>query len=92
MYLISDDPRVEVGWYAKGESFLVLADDYRYEHESPVAALDDVARLMGLPRVSSVWLYRIVNDRDGVRLPKPATRQHTAPGSTGHYAPDPVAA
>ena len=77
---------VRIGWVRHLESFMVTVthdpggEVYRYEYERADQALEDAARQAGVDRITSVWLYRLVGDRD-------------IPGTIGlPYAPDPVVA
>ena len=94
MYLLrSDTVDVEIGWDPKRLAFccLVTQEDGErvkmVETETAQACIDYAQPYLDA-RISSVWLYRLINDQGTIRLKKPFTRQHEVRGGTSGYAAD----
>jgi hypothetical protein len=84
MYMLRCDRgiRVRVGWQDTAKTFLVLVEMDgevvdRFESELASTALDFAQEYMP-DRVASVFLYKLVVDQEGLRVPTQATRHHCA--------------
>lgn len=90
-YLIPNEQglTIRAGYDHSLESYMVTVDEtgYRWEWERADEAVNDLSRICG-ERVSSGWLWRLVEDSYSPRLPRPATRGHEAPGGITSAAPD----
>lgn len=90
LYILrSDGPLVRCGYNPEYESFQVVIQyddlELRAEHPRADEALEH-AQLYCDERIPSVWLWRLVNDRDADPRPRRVETRHHEPPGNHRYA------